>query len=130
MPFSVSVGSHPAEERVREIYRAFNDRDVDWLLAQMTADVDWPSAWEGGGGLGRAAVREYWMRQWATIDPRVEPELVSALPDGRVEVDVRQTVRALDGTVLSDGRVRHTYALRDGLIARMDVSETQSSETP
>jgi hypothetical protein len=126
----VSAGSHPAQERFRDIYRAFNDRDVDLLLTQMTKDVDWPNAWEGGRVLGRAAVRAYWMRQWAQIDPRVEPQRVSTLPDGRVQVDVHQTVRALDGTVLSDGSVRHTYAYRDGLIARMDVSETQSSQTP
>jgi hypothetical protein len=119
----VNAGTDPAEARFGEMYRAFNDRDVDWLLAQMSADVDWPNAWEGGRAVGRAAVREYWMRQWGAIDPRAEPERVSTLPDGRVRVDVRQTVRALDGTVLSDGRVRHTYAFRDGLIARMDVSD-------
>jgi hypothetical protein len=28
-----------------------------------------------------------------------------------------------DGTVLDQGRVRHVYVLRDGLIARMDVEE-------
>jgi hypothetical protein len=124
----VSAGADPAEARFGDIYRAFNDRDADWLLEQMTEDVDWPNGWEGGRVLGRAAVRSYWMRQWATIDPRVAPQRVSTLPDGRVQVDVRQTVRALDGTVLSDGHVRHTYAYRDGLIARMDLSEEQAAQ--
>ena len=122
----MSAGSHPLEARFGDIYRAFNDRDADRLLAQMTEDVDWPNAWEGGRVLGRAAVRAYWMRQWASIDPRVEPQRVSSLPDGRVRVHVRQTVRALDGTVLADGQVRHIYSYRRGLIARMDVSETQT----
>jgi hypothetical protein len=32
-------------------------------------------------------------------------------------------VRSLDGAVLSDGRVVHVYAFRDGLVERMDVEE-------
>ena len=89
----------------------------------MTDDVDWPNAWEGGRALGRAAVREYWTRQWATIDPRVEPERVRTLPDGRVQVHVRQIARAR--TELSDERVDHLYTLREGLIARMDVAASE-----
>jgi hypothetical protein len=30
---------------------------------------------------------------------------------------------ALDGTILDQGRVRHVYVLRDGLIACMDLEE-------
>jgi hypothetical protein len=120
---------HAAQGPFADIYRAFNAREIDWLLAQMTDDVDWPNAWEGGRALGRAAVREYWTRQWATIDPRVEPERVLTLPDGRVQVHVRQIVRALDGDVLSDERVDHVYTLREGLIARMDVAVSEKITT-
>jgi hypothetical protein len=119
--------AHAGQARFADIYRAFNAREIDWLLAQMTDDVDWPNAWEGGRALGRAAVREYWTRQWATIDPRVEPERVRTLPDGRVQVHARQIVRALDGAVLSDERVDHLYTLREGLIARMDVAVSEKN---
>jgi hypothetical protein len=115
------------EARFAEVYRAFNARQIDWLLEQMTEDVDWPNAWEGGRARGRAAVREYWTRQWAAIDSRVEPERVLALPDGRVQVHVRQIVRSLEGAALSDGHVQHIYTLRDGLIARMDVAEREKT---
>jgi hypothetical protein len=111
------------EQRLRHTYAAFNARDIDRVLAQMTADVDWPNAWEGGRVVGHAAVRDYWTRQWAEIDPHVEPTAFATLPDGRVEVEVHQVARALDGTVLADGVVRHTYAFRDGLVERMDVTE-------
>jgi ketosteroid isomerase-like protein len=114
------------ESRLRDTYAAFNARDIDRVLEQMTADVDWPNAWEGGRVLGRAAVRDYWRRQWAAIDPHVEPKRVTALPDGRVEIEVHQVARALDGTILSDGIVKHVYGFRGGLIARMDVSESGS----
>jgi hypothetical protein len=118
------MGEQAGEDaRFAELYRAFNAREVGQLLAHMTGDVDWPNAWEGGREVGHEAVRAYWTRQWAALDPRVEPERVRTLADGRVQVDVRQVVRALDGAVVSEARVRHVYTLRGGLIARMEVLE-------
>lgn len=111
------------EERLRSMYAAFNARDIDAVLAAMTEDVDWPNAWEGGRVRGQEAVRAYWTRQWAEIDPRVDPISIAARPNGAVAVDVQQVVRSLDGELLSDGRVVHVYALRDGLVARMDVEQ-------
>ena len=102
---------------IDRLYSAFNDRDIDVLVAQMTEDVDWPNAWEGGRLRGRGAVREYWTRQWAAIDSRVEAQGFATRPDGRVDVDVRQVIDGNDA-----GSVRHTYTFRDGLIARMDVT--------
>jgi hypothetical protein len=112
-----------AKARLRAVYDAFNRRDVDTVLAAMTEDVDWPNAWEGGRMRGRDAVRAYWTRQWASIDGSVEPVGFDVRPDGRVAVDVDQVVRDLDGAVISESRVVHVYALRDGLVARMDVEE-------
>jgi hypothetical protein len=109
------------EEMLRSLYSAFNARDIDSVLAAMTEDVDWPNAWEGGRLHGQKAVRAYWVRQWAEIDPRVEPMAIVTRPDGAVAVDVHQVVRSPEGALLSDGRVVHVYALRDGLVARMDV---------
>ena len=103
-------------DQLRDLYVAFNARDLDVLLGAMTEDVDWPNAWEGGRLHGREAVREYWTRQWAAIDSRVDAVGFEKREDGRVAVLVDQTV---DGSPA--GRVTHVYAFRDGLIARMDV---------
>jgi len=103
-------------DQLRDLYVAFNARDLDALLGAMTEDVDWPNAWEGGRLHGREAVREYWTRQWAAIDSRVDAVGFEKREDGRVAVLVDQTV---DGSPA--GRVTHVYAFRDGLIARMDV---------
>jgi SnoaL-like domain len=89
----------------------------------MTDDVDWPNAWEGGRVHGREGVREYWTRQWAAIDPAVEPLGVTSRSDGTLAVDVQQTVRSLEGAPLAEGRVTHVYTFREELIARMDVEE-------
>jgi hypothetical protein len=37
-------------------------------------------------------------------------------------------VRSLGGETLSDGRVRHVYTLRNGLVIRMDVKEPDEPE--
>jgi hypothetical protein len=111
------------EQRLRALYVAFNAREIDAVLAALDEDVDWPNAWEGGRVRGHAAVRDYWTRQWQEIDGRVEPVAVRPLDDGRVAVDVDQVVRALDGTLISEARVVHVYAISDGLIRRMDVED-------
>src|SRR3954447_17812091 len=112
------------EDTLRSAYRAFNARDIEAALELMHPDVDWPNAWEGGRVVGHAAVRDYWTRQWATIDPAVNPVAITTRPeDGRIVVEVAQVVRDLDGALVAEGQVRHVYDLRDGLVARMDVED-------
>jgi len=113
-----------AEQILRSAYRAFNARDIDTAVELMHPDVDWPNAWEGGRVIGRAAVIDYWTRQFAAIPSSVEPERFAGEPDGSITVDVHQVVRdAETGELLSDSRVRHRYRLEGGLIVRMDVLE-------
>ena len=114
------------EPRLRALYAAFNAREIDKVLAALAEDVDWPNAWEGGRLRGRAAVRDYWTRQWAEIDGRVEPVGFALRPDGRVAVAVDQTIRDLAGALLSEGRVRHVYAFRAGLVVSMYVEQPDS----
>ena len=111
-------------ERLRDLYRAFNARDIESVLAQMTGDVDWPNAWEGGRLVGRDAVRDYWTRQWAAIDPSVEPVSFATREDGSIAVEVAQAVRDLDGELLAEGRVTHVYLMRGDRVARMDVEDS------
>ncbi len=111
------------DELLRSVYAAFNARDIDGVLTAMTDDVDWPNAWEGGRLRGPEAVRDYWTRQWAQIDPRVDPVDIAPRRDGRVAVEVQQVVRNLDGELIAAGTVVHIYTLRSGLVARMDVEE-------
>jgi limonene-1,2-epoxide hydrolase len=111
------------EALLRDVYEAFNRRDIDAAVAAMHPDVDWPNAWEGGRVHGHEAVRAYWTRQFAQIDPHVEPVGFAAADGGRVAVAVHQVVHALDGSLLADREVTHVYALRDGLVVHMEVIE-------
>src|SRR5687768_2413974 len=107
--------------RLRSLYQCFNTRDVDACLAAMTPDVDWANGWEGGRVVGREAVREYWQRQWAEIDPTAEPTAVSERPDGTIEVAVHLVARDKDGKVLSEGNGRHVYEFCGDRVARMTI---------
>ena len=109
--------------RLRELYVAFNARDADAVIAALAEDVRWPNAWEGGELHGHAAVRDYWRRQWAEIEPTVEPIAITDRPDGTVAVEVHQTVRDHGGNVLGEGTVTHVYAFEGDLVASMDVEE-------
>ena len=102
------------------LYERFNARDIDAVLVHLTQDVDWPNGWEGGRIQGRDAVRDYWTRQFESIQSNVEPLEFTEAGD-RVAVTVRQVIRDLDGNVLSEGRTSHVYTLRDGLVTRMDI---------
>ena len=88
----------------------------------MHTDVEWPNSWEGGRLEGRAAVRAYWKRQWATIDPHVEAVRFEE-PEGAetIRVVVDQTVQDLQGNLMATNRVQHVYYLEETLIRRMEV---------
>ncbi|HEY0003087.1 MAG TPA: nuclear transport factor 2 family protein [Actinoplanes sp.] len=108
--------------RLSELYEAYNRRDVAAVLAAMTPDVVWPNGWLGGSMKGRDQVREYWARQWAEIDPTVEPVGFSPEQDGRTAVSVRQVVRdRTTGSVVTDERLVHVYRFVDGLVSDMEI---------
>ena len=108
-------------EMIKRIYASFNARDIDAVLAVLSDDVTWANGMEGGHIHGREAVRSYWTRQWATVDPRVEPTAFSAGVDGEAIVEVHQTVRDLQGAVLVDQMVGHIFRIENGLITRFDI---------
>ena len=108
-------------ELLDQLYQRFNMRDIDGLLAAMHEDVIWANGMEGGHVYRREGVRRYWTRQWAMIDPHVEPVDVSIEPGGKAVVEVHQTVRDLEGQVVSDKMVGHIFQIEDGLVRRFDI---------
>jgi hypothetical protein len=113
------------ESFLRRLYEAHARRDIDSALAGLTDDVAWPNVAAGTVLHGHEQVREYWMEQFKAIDPRVEP--VTFEEDGdTMAVTVHQVVRDLEGAVLSDSMVMHTYTFRGDLIAAMVVTPSSS----
>jgi hypothetical protein len=120
-----------AQELISHAYSAFNQRDIDATLALMSEHVSWPKASEGGRVVGKQEIRDYWTRQWAEFDPRVDVLEVVDGEAGKIDVKVHQLVKNLKGDVLSDTELWHVYTIANGLIERMDIKEGQgSSEGP
>lgn len=109
------------EEFLRILYRQFNARDLEPLIASVHQDVVWANGMEGGFVHGREGVRDYWTRQWAMLDPRVDPVSFSANDEGRVVVEVHQVVHDLSGNLLADLMVGHIFLIEDGLIRRFEI---------
>ena len=109
---------------IEALYAAFNRRDIDAVIERLAGDVHWANGMEGGYVDGAHAVREYWTRQFETIQSRVEPEQIRALEDGRVAVDVHQVVHATSGELLADHHVTHVFTFRDGEVTTFDIDET------
>jgi hypothetical protein len=104
-----------------ELYRSFNLRDIDAVLAHIAPGVDWPNGWQGGRIHGRDAVRDYWLRQWKEIDPRVEPLSIDFDAEGRAHVRVQQLVKSLAGEITDNRKLEHVYEFEGPFIKRMDI---------
>lgn len=106
---------------LKHLYDRFNARDVEAALATMHRDVMWANGLEGGHVYGHDGVRDYWTRQWQTINSHAEPIDFSSGSGGTVDVEVHLTARDLEGKVLFDEMGVHAFQIEDGLIKRFDI---------
>src|SRR5258708_24093222 len=100
---------------------------MDFVLKTMQKDVACQIGMEGGRVTGHSGVREYWSRQWSSLDPHVEPVSFTTDSEGRTVVQVHQIVRDLSGKVILDRMVQHIYLIRKGLIQSMEIRSGESS---
>jgi SnoaL-like domain len=100
---------------LKRIYDRFNARDMETMLAALHDDVIWANDMDGGHVHGREAVRSYWTRQWAMVDPHVEPVAFAEGPKAEVIVVVHHVVRDLKGNLLADKMVGLISQVESGL---------------
>lgn len=113
------------EFHMRKLYEAFNKRAIETALARTAKDVQWANGWEGGFVHGRDAVREYWRRQFAEINPQLEIIRSEAVGDNRAVVTVRQIVKDLNGNLLADKTVEHNFTFENGLIKIFEIGDAE-----
>jgi hypothetical protein len=111
------------QDLIKKAYHAFNERNIDKALSTMQPDVRWSNGWEGGFVSGYDEIREYWTRQWKTINSHVDPIGFTERPNGSVAIEVHQHAKDLNGTLLFDGTVKHIFTFKDGLIQTMDIEK-------
>jgi hypothetical protein len=112
------------DDKVRvlsDLYAAFNRREIDRVLSALSPSVRWPNVLQHGELRGHAAVRAYWLAQFETIEPRVEPVQFEARQEG-VAVRVQQVVTVKATGHVTHSSVMHTYYFDEGLVASMVVS--------
>ncbi|MCB1488216.1 MAG: nuclear transport factor 2 family protein [Bauldia sp.] len=110
-----------------DMYRAFNERDMERATEFLAPDVDWPNAETGGREHGRTAVRAYWEKQWTGTNPRIEPLEIDVVSEKTARVRVHQFICALDGAVLDDRKLEHLYTFDGNFVSRMVILAAEDS---
>ncbi|KQY21743.1 nuclear transport factor 2 family protein [Rhizobium sp. Root483D2] len=117
-------------EMNKRIYQSFNARDIDGVLSVLSEDVAWANGMDGGHVHGREAVRDYWTRQWAVVNPHVVPVAFDDSEDGVLAVEVIQSVFDLNGQPLEgqthglkDKTVTHIFRTEGEKIVRFDIQD-------
>lgn len=102
-------------------YEAFNARDPIALGEVLHEDVQWPDSLEGGLLKGRAAVIDYFARQFDLMQLDARQITVREEPPARIVVDIQYAVKSRDGQLWSDTRAVLAYDFADRLIIGMTV---------
>lgn len=111
-----------AEDRILELYSAFNGRDFDGFFEMLAPDVDWPNDTDDTRLIGHSALRVHLLNDTAALRAEYAPIQTKTLEDGRVSVLSQQRIYSTaDGTVWSNTWIRHIYALRNDLVVRIDT---------
>jgi hypothetical protein len=104
------------------LYKNFNERRIDLVMANMTPGVKWANGMEGGYVYGQEGVKEYWTRQFKMVSSTVNPVAIKE-ENGIIIVKVHQVVHDLYENLLSDGIVEHTFYLDNGKIAEFNIRQ-------
>ena len=103
------------------LYKNFNDRKIESVIANMTEDVKWANGMEGGFVHGREEVRTYWVKQFKQLNSRVKPLKIETDND-TVKIKVHQVVHDLNGNLLSDNIVDHIFHMQGEQVAEFDIA--------
>ncbi|ATC24148.1 hypothetical protein EIB18_06490 [Caulobacter vibrioides] len=120
----------PDEDRITQLYEAFNRRAFDRCIAMLAPDVSWPDELEDRRLEGLDAVRAYLDHAIAPLRVCYQPIALFTPSPGQIEVLARQTVlSATDGSLWSSLRVRHRYTIKDGLFTHLESEQNYTAPT-
>jgi ketosteroid isomerase-like protein len=109
-------------EIVRRAYEAFNRRDFDAALADVSDAVTWTPILSVETAVleGKEAVRDTWARQVEMLDVSIETQEIISVDDSHVIVVARWIGRgSASGAPFATTGVQ-VCTLRDGRLARLD----------
>jgi hypothetical protein len=105
-----------------ELYKNFNSRNIDAVIAHTTENVQWANGMEGGYVHGHNGLRDYWRRQFTLINPEVTP-LEVKIDDNIATIKVHQLVLDLNGQLLLDKNIYHHFYMDHDKIARFEIGD-------
>ncbi len=111
---------------LQNLYDAFNNRELETIIAVMHPDVKWANGVEGGFVYGRNAVREYWTNQYQVIQVQLETLKFKTDENNRNIVTVHQIVKDLQGNLLADMTVEQIFTIENGSIRLYEIGETET----
>lgn len=111
---------------LQNLYDAFNKREIETIISVMRPDVKWANGLEGGFVYGRDEVREYWKKQFESIQPQLEALRFETDENNRNVVTVHQVIRDLQGNVLADMTVQQIFTIEDGSISLYEIREAET----
>jgi ketosteroid isomerase-like protein len=114
---------------LQNLYTAFNNSDLETIIAVMHPDVKWANGVEGGFVYGRDAVREYWTEQYKVIQVQLEPSNFETDERDRDVVTVRQIVRDLQGNLLDDATVKQIFTVENSSIVLYEIGTTETIQS-
>lgn len=107
-------------ELIKQLYEDFNTRKVDSLLAKLTEDVMWANGMEGGYVHGHPSLRDYWERQWSSLNPQIKAVGFSKTEEGSILVDALFSGKCLEQE-FKDMPAGHVFHIKNGLVSRFDI---------
>jgi hypothetical protein len=113
------------QQFLKNLYEAFNRREIETIIALMQPDVKWANGMEGGFVYGRDAVREYWRKQFETMRSQLEPLDYETDERRRDVVTVRLIIRDLAGNLLLEKTVRQIFTIENNLISLFEIGDTE-----
>jgi ketosteroid isomerase-like protein len=114
---------------LENLYTAFNQGDLETIIAVMHPDVKWANGVAGGFVYGRDAVREYWTDQYKVIQVQLEPQKFELDENNRHIVTVRQIVRDLQGNLLDDATIAQIFTVENGSIVLYEIGTTATIQS-
>lgn len=115
-------------DAIQELYRGFNQQDMDVATAHLGPGVLWQAEPSDVHLEGRAAVRAYWQRQWQQGEAKMAPMRIEEDGASVLRVRVDELIRDGVGNVLVNRQVEHAFTFDGAFISRMDASEVAPEE--
>jgi hypothetical protein len=113
------------QQFLKNLYEAFNKREIETLISLMKPDVKWANGMEGGFVYGQNEVREYWLKQFETMRTELEPLDYATDENDRNFVTVHLQVRDLEGNLLLEKTVQQIFTIDNGLISVFELGDTE-----